>query len=134
MGILGDPLTAGVAPCRHSRFFAEVFLYSFAKGPSDDHGPAPDDSTPEADAPRPPTRWSERVHAGGLPSRRPATRRSLPHTARPPQRAASPRVLAPPQERSEFRHRIAGNRLQRHQVLLFPHRTPRLDDAHETPC
>src|SRR5262245_19585263 len=124
MGILGDPLTAGVAPCRHSGFFAEVFLYSFAKGPSDDHGTAPDDSTPQADAPRPPARWSERAHSGGLPSRRPATRRSLSHTARPPQAAARPRLLPPPQERSEVCHRIAGNPLQRHQVLLLPHRTP----------
>src|SRR5262245_55181943 len=116
MGILADPLITGVSPRRRTGFFAEVFLYPCAKGSPDDHGTAPDDCPPPADAPGPPTRRSERAHPGGLPSRGPPTRRPLPHTTRPPQRAASPRLLPSPQERPQVRRLLDGNRLQRHQV------------------
>jgi hypothetical protein len=133
MGVLADPRGPGTWPCRDNGFLAEVFLYSFAKGPSDEHGTPPDHGTPPADALAPPACRAQRAHPGGLPSRRPATRRPLPHTARPPHRTASPRLLPPPQERAKVCHRIAGHRLQRHQVLLLAHRTPRLDDAQETP-
>src|SRR5262249_38094336 len=110
-----------------------VFLYSFAKGPADDHGTPPDDTTPPAHAPGPPTGRPEHTDPGGLPPRRPQTRRPLPHATRSAHRAPGPRLLPPPPERSQVRCRIADDRLQRHQVLLLPHRPPRLADTPEAP-
>src|SRR3954469_12399046 len=133
MGIPGNPPLLDARPRRDAGFSAEVFHYSFAKGPADDDGTPQDDGTPPADAPRPATGRTQRAHPGGLPPRRPATRRPFPHAARPTHRAASPRLLPPPQERPQVRLRIAGDRLQRHQVLLFPHHAPRLADTPEAP-
>src|SRR3954470_12949134 len=81
MGILAGPRVPGQWPCRDTGFFTEVFLYSFAKGPADDDGTPPDDGPPPADAPRPSTGRPQRAHPGGLPPRRQATRRPIPHPA-----------------------------------------------------
>ena len=46
MGILAGPRASGQRPGRDTKFYAEVFLYSFANGPADDDGTSPGDSTP----------------------------------------------------------------------------------------
>ena len=53
------------------------------------------------------TRWTERRYPRVVPPRRPATRRPLPHSARPLERTSSPRLLPPPQERQEVRLLVA---------------------------
>ena len=95
-------------------------------------GPTHDSAT-STHAPRPSTRRPERAHPEVLPPRRKATRRPLPHGARPTPESQVRDYFLHLKNDKRFATGSSEHRLQRHQVLLHPHRATRLEDAQDGP-